>query len=332
MSRLKLLSIALAILGITGATILIGWYGFGRIAAALLSVGGPGFALYAAWQALCFIILGIAWWAVVPPEQRRIPVFIWGRAVRDSAGACLPFSTVGGFMFGARAVAMHGIGAHAAAISTVVDLTAEFAAEILFLIFGLAILLLHGRDVTLLTPIGIGAGIVLITALLTLRLQRRLMLIFAKLVSRLLRHMAPQIAAREPISDTELAENYGHSGRIAAGTLLHLLGWFAKGAGNWIAFRILGAPISMADALAFEALVHAALASAVMIPGFAGVQEALYASFGALLGAAPEMALSVSLLRRARDLALGVPILLVWQWLELHRLRKRHARSSSVTR
>ena len=63
------------------------------------------------------------------------------------------------------------------------------------------------------------------------------------------------------------------------------------------------------------------LATAILVPGYAGVQEAAYAGVGALFGQPPELSLGVSLLRRARDLALGVPILLIWQSVELHRRR-----------
>jgi hypothetical protein len=62
---------------------------------------------------------------------------------------------------------------------------------------------------------------------------------------------------------------------------------------------------------------------AIVVPGQAGVQEAAYAGIGALFGQPPELSLGVSLLRRARDLALGIPILLIWQSAELQRRRAR---------
>jgi hypothetical protein len=45
---------ALAILGAIVATLLIGWFGFGRIAGAIRAVGGHGFELYAAWFCCSF--------------------------------------------------------------------------------------------------------------------------------------------------------------------------------------------------------------------------------------------------------------------------------------
>ena len=67
------------------------------------------------------------------------------------------------------------------------------------------------------------------------------------------------------------------------------------------------------------------LAIAIVVPGHAGVQEAAYAGIGAIFGQPPELSLAVSLLRRARDLALGVPILLIWQAVELQRRRATRA-------
>ncbi len=116
---------------------------------------------------------------------------------------------------------------------------------------------------------------------------------------------------------------YGHADRLAVGTALHLAGWCAKGTGNWIALRLLGAPIDLAGALAIEALLNAMLAGAFMVPGYAGIQEGGYAGLGALFGVAPDIAIATSLLRRARDLAIGIPVLLIWQLFEVRRLRAK---------
>ena len=83
----------------------------------------------------------------------------------------------------------------------------------------------------------------------------------------------------------------------------------------------LGVPIDFDDALAIEALLSAAAALAFLVPVNAGVQEAGYAGLGAIFGVPPELSLGVSLVRRARDIAVGVPILLIWQAFEVRRLR-----------
>jgi uncharacterized membrane protein YbhN (UPF0104 family) len=114
---------------------------------------------------------------------------------------------------------------------------------------------------------------------------------------------------------------YGHAGKLALGFLMHLIGWISTGVAGWIAYGALGVPIDFDDAMAIEALLSAAAALAFLVPVNAGVQEAGYAALGSIFGVPPELSLGVSLVRRARDIAVGVPILLIWQFVEMRRLR-----------
>ncbi|HEX3429950.1 MAG TPA: hypothetical protein VHT03_03610 [Rhizomicrobium sp.] len=49
---------------------------------------------------------------------------------------------------------------------------------------------------------------------------------------------------------------------------------------------------------------------------FGGVQEAFYAIVGPLFGLAAPAAIALSLLKRARYVAIGIPVLLAWQLAE----------------
>jgi putative membrane protein len=325
MKNLKLFSIALALLGITGATVLVAWFGFDRVAHAILSVGALGFGVFSAWQFVVMTILGIGWWVVVPPEKRRAPpVFIWGRMVRDSAAACLPFSPVGGFAIGARAVTLHGVSWSVAAISTVVDLTAEFAAEILFALGGLIVILSRTSDGAIAHTAEIGVVVAVAAALGILKLQRGVASIFVKLGKRLLGQWFAG-AEQDGISTVELTAMYGDSARVTLCMAAHAVGWFGKGLGNWIAFRLLGSDLDLLGGLAIEGLLHIMMAAAILIPGYAGVQEAGYVALGTVFGVPPEISLGVSLVRRGRDIAIGIPILLVWQFIEARNLKSAPA-------
>jgi uncharacterized membrane protein YbhN (UPF0104 family) len=68
--------------------------------------------------------------------------------------------------------------------------------------------------------------------------------------------------------------------------------------------------------MAIESLLFAIRNAAFMVPSGLGVQEGAYALLGPLFGLPPEAALALSLLKRARDVAIGVPVLLSWQILE----------------
>ncbi|HEY6578181.1 MAG TPA: lysylphosphatidylglycerol synthase domain-containing protein [Rhizomicrobium sp.] len=318
---MKRISIALAIAGLMLGTLMVAWFGFGPIAKALLSVGARGFALYCAWQIATMIVLGVGWRAVAPLKHGlRLAPFVWGRMVRDSAAACLPFSMVGGFVFGVRAAALLGVAWTLAALSTVIDLTAEFLAEIAFAVAGFAELLVRAGNRSLTGPFVGGLIAMLIAGAAVLRWWKGAPALFARLSRRMLGARLQHYLKLESVSEGDLVRMYGDSGRMALGTAIHFAGWLCKGAGNWIAFRLLGYHVDMMVALAIEALLHALLIPALVVPGYAGVQEAGYAAIGALFGIPPEISLAVSLLRRARDIAIGIPILLLWQGAEVRRL------------
>jgi putative membrane protein len=322
----KTLSIALAVLGLLLGTVLIGWFGAARVLAGVLSVGWGGFAIVLGWQLLLFAILGLAWDAIVPQRQARsLWLFVWGRMVRDAASNCLPFSQLGGFVFGARAVTLHGISWSLATASTVVDLTAEFLAELAFTAIGLGILIARAPDSRLAVPLEIGLGLAVLAAVAFVWLQQGAAPLFSAMGRVIAGRRFGDAQERVEVLQAELSLIYGQTLRLAVCFVVHLIGWLCTGVAGWITYHLLGVPIAFDDALAIEALLAAASAVAFLVPVSAGVQEAGYAGLGAIFGVAPELSLAVSLVRRARDLALGVPILLLWQMFEMRRLRAARA-------
>jgi uncharacterized membrane protein YbhN (UPF0104 family) len=172
-------------------------------------------------------------------------------------------------------------------------------------------------------PIAAGVLVALVLAVVLFWVQRGSSAPLLRLSRRVLAmwHIDPE--AQMASLQREMTRIYDRPGRIAACVAMHLVCWFGTGIASWLAFHLLGSDLDLIGALAIEALLHALLAAAVLVPGYAGVQEAAYVAIGALFGQPPEMALGVSLLRRARDLAVGVPILLIWQFFELRKQRRR---------
>jgi len=91
----------------------------------------------------------------------------------------------------------------------------------------------------------------------------------------------------------------------------------------WLGFRLIGARLDLGAALAIESLVYAIRSVAVFIPNALGVQEGAYVILGPLFGVGADMALAMSVLKRARDIAIGVPVLLLWQGAEGRRALAR---------
>ncbi len=308
--------------GLLLGTLLIGWFGFDRVIAAVGRVGVVEFVAIIGWQLLLFVPLGLAWVAIVPARNRRPFIFVWGRMVRDVATNCLPFSQIGGFVIGARAVTLHGTSWSLATASTVVDVTAEFLAEVAFTAIGLGILLSRAPDSSLAVPLEVGLALAVIAAVGLIWLQQGAAPVFARIGGRIAGRWFGAARERAEVLQTELSLIYGHPLRLALSFTLHLIGWIGTGIAGWITYRAVGVPIDFDDALGIEALLSALAAIAFLVPVNAGVQEAGYAGLGAIFGVAPELSLAVSLVRRGRDLAVGVPVLLIWQFFEMRRLRE----------
>ena len=296
-------------------------------------VGWGGFALIIAWQLLIFVVLGIAWDVLTQRgPNRTLWVFVFGRMVRDSAANCLPFSQLGGFVFGARAVTLFGVTWPVATASTVVDVTAEFLAQLAFTALGLAILLIRVPHSALTGPLELGLGLAVAAAVAFIVVQRKGAALFARIGHRIAsRRLA---SAREGVAalEAEMRAIYSQPLRLALCWTVHLVGWMTTGVAGWIAYRLLGVPIDLDAALAIEALLSALAALAFLVPVNAGVQEAGYAGLGAIFGIPPEISLSVSLIRRARDLVIGVPVLLIWQFIEFRRMRRGQRVETAVRR
>jgi putative membrane protein len=323
LKSLKGLSVALALVGLLAVIALVAWNGFGRVAASLLSVGPGGFAALCAFQIFVAAVLGIAWRVIAPVEPGRsapVAVFAWARLLRDACGSCLPFSQVGGFVVGARALSLHGQTWQVASLSTVGDLTAEFLTMLVFAAAGLVVLAAH--HVPWLSGAAMAAVLAAVIGLGVLAMPNRAAPLFAKMGRAMLGRGFDLAGRNIQAIEPELARIYGRTDLFTACNAIHFAGWVAKGVGGFIAFKLLGAPISLLDALAIEGLLHAGLIVAVLVPGYAGVQEGGYMLLGAAFGVPPEIALGTSLLRRGRDIAIGIPVLLIWQFVELRRLRK----------
>ena len=107
------------------------------------------------------------------------------------------------------------------------------------------------------------------------------------------------------------------------GTLLHVGAWIVSAGEAWMALRFMGVTIGLGPVLVIESLLYAARSVAFAIPNAVGVQEGAYIVLGGMFGLGPDVMLALSLLKRARDLVIGVPTLLCWQALEGGQLLRR---------
>lgn len=314
---MKLGVIAAALAGLAIVAYLIFYVGAAAVLGAVASVGWGGFAILCVYALALFVILGGAWFALMaglPPAG--IATFIWGRIVRDAAGEVLPFSQFGGILIGVRALVLRGIAAPMAFASTIVDVTTEMVAQIVFIIVGISLFIarfgMGGRTAEL--PVVVISGIVLAIAISIafVALQRRGLGLAERLAARFL----PNAAKHAQSLGVNIEAIYRTPGRLALSGAIHLCGWFASGVATWLAIRLTGAKIDVASAVAIESVLCALRSAAIIVPGALGVQEAGYAMLLPVFGLPAEIGLAISLLKRAREIAIGVPALLIWQGIE----------------
>jgi putative membrane protein len=290
----------------------------GAVLSAAVAIGWLGFAVLCLYGVGQFIVLGAGWYSLLPTqESANLWVFVRARMVRDAATEVLPFAQLGGIVLGARAAIVQGVEGRVAFASTVVDVTTEMVAQIAFVALGLVILSVHGphtayaASLTTVSVIGLG-GVAASSAVLFVALQRYGQRMTGKLGARLLRGAGAASASVAATFDTI----YRSRARVAWSSAIHFGGWISSAIGTWICFRLIGTRIDLTSVMAIEALVCAARSAAVFVPNALGVQEAAYAVLAPLFGVGAEFGLAVSLLKRARDITVGVPILLVWQATE----------------
>jgi putative membrane protein len=320
---MRLGAVLAVVLGLVVATGIAAWVGFGAIFAALTRVGWAGLATLCAYTVLPFCLLGTAWFLLAPgAPARRWSTFVWARIVRDSAGELLPFSHLGGFVIGARAAIERGVPPTTAFATTVVDVTTELVAQLGFTGLGLGLLAMglgaSSAAAGLLDAGLAGLALTAAGAVAFVFLQRRA----GGLVERLAARFLPGAAAQTGQVVEAIVGLYRHPARIALASAVHLAAWIASAVGVWLALRAAGIRLPLGGLLALESLVLALRSAAFMAPMGIGVQEASYALLAPLFGIGPELALAISLLKRARDLVIGAPALLAWQGLEGLRLAK----------
>ena len=135
-------------------------------------------------------------------------------------------------------------------------------------------------------------------------------------IERLVRRMIPAAAEQTAAVAVVISEAYNRPVRVAVCLVVHVLCWFGAAGGSWLILDFIGHPLPFFSVVAIESLLFAIRNAAFVVPSGLGVQEGSYALLGPLFGLPAEAALALSLLKRARDIVIGVPVLLLWQLME----------------
>jgi putative membrane protein len=327
MSRL---AIGGAIAGLLLLSALVAWQGWHAV---LDAVGRAGWALLLL-VPLRLLTLALdvrAWQILLEPAGAEAPLvpgfpfLLWVGSVREAVNRLLPAAGVGGEVVGVRLVRTR--------LSDTAAITASVIVEVLLTI--VVLYLFCGLGVVLMARIAAGMPQVwVIAASLALSLPLPL------LAWWLLRHGAPfqrlerwsvrLLGARTGALpgldgarlDAAVARLFGRHARLLRSLGWQLLSYLLGSLETWYALRLLDHPVDLATAVAIEALTQAVRHASFLVPAGLGVQEAAVLLFGYLAGVGGEVALSLALVKRMREIVLGLPALLSWHWFEARRLRR----------
>jgi len=318
------------LLGFVSIGAFLAHVGVGPILGSLKSLGWLGFAVFCLYTLGVLSLLGLSWYVTAPGAPlKQLFGFIFGRVMREVAADILPFAQVGGFILGVRGACLFGVSTSIAVASSLVDLGAEMAGQLLFTAIGLAVLGLHPPPrfphnvVDPIISVGLGLGLVTVAGFF---FSQRFA---SRALTRLSANWPKQIQAHMASVQDILTGIYRQPARVALSIGLHLLSWVTAVGGVWLTLGFMGVRMQPSMILVMESLVYLARSVAFFVPGAIGVMEGGYVLLGPIFGLPAETALSLALIKRGRDLAIGLPATAVWQILEGKRLLGWGSRGSS---
>jgi putative membrane protein len=325
---MKAIPIVAALAGLAVTAGLVAVFGAGAVVRSFLAIGWAGFAAICLIHLALVAVMGIAWRGLVPGAP--VWAFVSARLVREAGSEVLPLSPIGGCVLGARALMLAGVPGAVAVASTIVDLTLEFFAKLAYTALGLGLLVSLRPDSAMTAPLSAGLAAASLAAIGFVAAQRRGFSLFDRLARALGRGWAERTAAGAAALRCALRHSYARRAALWAGFALHFACWIAGTLEAWLVLRLIGAALPFKTALVIESLLYAVRTFAVVIPNAVGVQEAAYVVIGAGFGLTPQIALVLSLIKRARDLAIGLPALGVWQIVEGGRLWRKRTGADDV--
>lgn len=256
----------------------------------------------------------LGWGRLIERDPPPAPGLLYRlRWVRESVNALLPVAQIGGDVVRARLIARRGVPLPLAAASSVADLSLEMATQIVFTLFGIALLLGNPRAGDLLPLAGgvaVAGGAVAVTFVAAQRFG-----LFRLIERGAARWFGGGFAGLAGVHEA-LAAIYRRPRRLWVSSGWHLASWLFGCVETYAALRVLGIGASLRDAAVIESLAHAVRGLGFLVPGALGVQEGGYVLICAMFGIAPAQALALSLVRRIRELALGLPGLIAWHRME----------------
>lgn len=274
-------------------------------------------------------------WRLLLDKRVSLPFLWWIATVREAVNRLLPVVGVGGEIVGIRLARWRVPDASRVTASVIVEVLVTIAVQYAFAALGLVLLLAATQESVGAKTIGVALALSLPIPVLGFVLMRRGGVFHAieRFAGRLLgdSHRLLQGVDGKRL-DADIDALMSRAGLLFRAFFWQLAGYVAGALETYWALALLGHPISIGGAIAIEAMTQAVRHAAFMVPGGLGVQEATVVLLAQMFGVDREAALSLALVKRARELLFGALALGSWQVVELSRTRRRirsHARRAA---
>jgi putative membrane protein len=329
--RLRTIKPLVYILGLAGGALLIILLIREGAAAVGSAIARAGWGLLAlAIYHLLQTLSDAAGWSVLIPKIHKIPLVksFFLNWIGESINNLLPTGRVGGDIVITRVAAMWGVPLRIATAVMVVDITIGIVTKLIYFVAACMLLIAETGRADLARP-ALFAVITGTFAATGFYAVQRLGIFrwSATLASRLAKSAGwdSLVQSGEAI-DQAIRLVYARRSGVAGCYFFWILSWFIASGEVWFALWVLGFASNFTTAIILESAALAIRGAAFLVPGAVGVQEGGYILLGNLLGIPGEIALALSLVRRVRELGLGIPGLVGWHLMEAtHLWRGRRA-------
>ncbi|ATI12934.1 MULTISPECIES: lysylphosphatidylglycerol synthase domain-containing protein [Acetobacter] len=286
----------------------------------LVMTGGWGILAVIAFHSVQVFLSASAWRTIA--GQTFGPVlplraYFMLRCVREGINNLLPVAQVGGEVMSSRLLARRGLGLKHAAAATICDLTIELLSQVVFTLSGLVMLLFLVKRSAVtdrllesaLVLLAIGGGVFISQWLGAVAF-------IEKLLIRIAAHLGWSGVDGIRGLNKEVLALYKSGRNAVSGLILQFCAWALGAVEVWLILHFMGHGCSLATGFVIEGVGEAAKSAGFAVPGALGVSEGGYIMVGSLFGMPPAVAIALSLIKRLREIAWGLPSLILWQWLE----------------
>lgn len=258
-----------------------------------------------------------AWSLLIPSrEARGHRDLLLARWIRQSVSQLLPVAQVGGDLVGARVLWLRGVSGTVAGAATVVDLTLGASSQVLFTLLGVLALAAVADAGDLVEPV-LWASVALLLGLggFVALQTRGLFGVFARRAHTLSHGFVALVGSAERL-DAEVRRLYADGRRLGRNACWQFLAQLAGTGEVLLICLFLGIAMGPVEAFVLQSLSRGIRSAAFMVPAGLGVQEGGIMLLTAALGFDAGAGLTLALVKRAREILVGLPALVVWQRLE----------------